>query len=70
MVEGMVNMRAKHDYRVNIFTCVRGPDVYPFIISLGIVGQGIIFAVSQAQGLDSSFQAGCALISQFMWPGA
>ncbi|RWA04154.1 hypothetical protein EKO27_g10951 [Xylaria grammica] len=54
--------------RVNIFTCVRGPDVYPFILSLGIVVQGIIFAVSQAQGLDSLFQAGCALISVFMWP--
>ncbi|KAI1424408.1 hypothetical protein F5Y12DRAFT_454727 [Xylaria sp. FL1777] len=55
--------------RVNIFTCVRGSDVYPFILSLAIVGQGIIFAVSQAQGLDSLFQSGCALISQFMWPG-
>ncbi|KAI0108685.1 hypothetical protein GGR51DRAFT_123151 [Nemania sp. FL0031] len=54
--------------RVNIFTCVRGPDVYPFILSLGIVGQGIIFVVSQAQGLDSLFRPGCALISQFMWP--
>ncbi|KAI0870397.1 hypothetical protein GGS24DRAFT_109476 [Hypoxylon argillaceum] len=54
--------------RVNIFTCVRGPDLYPFILSLGIVGQGIIFAVSQAQGLDSLFRPGCALISQFMWP--
>ncbi|KAI0909057.1 hypothetical protein F4823DRAFT_457383 [Ustulina deusta] len=55
--------------RVNIFTCVRGSDVYPFILSLAIVGQGIIFAVSQAQGLNSLFQSGCALISQFMWPG-
>ncbi|KAI0977158.1 hypothetical protein F4678DRAFT_4551 [Xylaria arbuscula] len=55
--------------RVNIFTCVRGSDVYPFILSLAIVAQGIIFAVSQAQGLDSLFQSGCALISQFMWPG-
>ncbi|KAI0552628.1 hypothetical protein F4679DRAFT_74968 [Xylaria curta] len=54
--------------RVNIFTCVRGPDVYPFILSLGIVGQGIIFAVSQAQGLTDLFQRGCSLISQFMWP--
>ncbi|KAI0405205.1 hypothetical protein F4802DRAFT_188019 [Xylaria palmicola] len=54
--------------RVNIFTCVRGPDVYPFFLSLGIVGQGIIFAVSQAQGLSSLFKPGCGLISQFMWP--
>ncbi|KAI0431830.1 hypothetical protein F5Y09DRAFT_176083 [Xylaria sp. FL1042] len=55
--------------RVNIFTCVRGSDVYPLILSLAIVSQGIIFVVSQAQGLDSLFQSGCALISQFMWPG-
>ncbi|GAP84035.1 putative Bile salt-activated lipase [Rosellinia necatrix] len=54
--------------RVNIFTCVRGPDLYPFVLSLGIVGQGVIFVASQAQGLDSLFQTGCALISQFMWP--
>ncbi|KAI1347928.1 hypothetical protein F5Y01DRAFT_307147 [Xylaria sp. FL0043] len=54
---------------VNIFTCVRGSDVYPLILSLAIVSQGIIFIVSQAQGLDSLFQSGCALISQFMWPG-
>jgi hypothetical protein len=56
-------------HRVNIFTCVRGPDVYPFLLSLGISGQGIIFVVSQAQGLDTFFISGCALISQFMWPG-
>ncbi|KAI0396976.1 hypothetical protein F5Y17DRAFT_416702 [Xylariaceae sp. FL0594] len=55
--------------RVNIFTCVRSPDVYPFILSVGIVSQGIIFAVSQAQGLHRLIlPSGCALISQFMWP--
>lgn len=56
-------------YRVNIFTCVRGPDIFPFILSIGITAQGIIFAVSQSQGLDGLFKAGCSLISQFMWPG-
>lgn len=54
--------------RVNIFTCVRGPDLYPFILSLGIVGQGVIFVAAQAQGLDGLFLPGCGLISQFMWP--
>lgn len=58
----------KRREQINIFTCIRGPDVYPFFISLGIVAQGIIFAVSQAQGLDSLFRPGCTLISQFMWP--
>ncbi|KAI0157672.1 hypothetical protein GGR57DRAFT_52183 [Xylariaceae sp. FL1272] len=54
--------------RVNVFTCVRGRDVYPFVLSLGIVGQGIIFAVAQSQGLDALFKPGCALISEFMLP--
>ncbi|KAI1108984.1 hypothetical protein F5Y14DRAFT_54522 [Nemania sp. NC0429] len=58
----------KRGERINIFTCIRSPDVYPFFISMGIVAQGIIFAVSQAQGLHSLFRQGCDLISQFMWP--
>ncbi|OTA61265.1 hypothetical protein K449DRAFT_331384 [Hypoxylon sp. EC38] len=54
--------------RVNVFRCIRGPETYPFVLSLGITIQGIIFAVSQAQGLDGLFIPGCSLISQFMWP--
>ncbi|KAI1138847.1 hypothetical protein F5Y05DRAFT_352520 [Hypoxylon sp. FL0543] len=54
--------------RVNVFRCVRGPETYPFVLSLGITIQGIIFAVSQAQGLDGLFIPGCSLVSQFMWP--
>ncbi|KAI0024503.1 hypothetical protein F4780DRAFT_604646 [Xylariomycetidae sp. FL0641] len=54
--------------KVNIFTCVRGPEIYPFFVSVGITIQGIIFAVAQAQGLTGLFTAGCSLISQFMWP--
>ncbi|KAI1415163.1 hypothetical protein F5Y13DRAFT_178218 [Hypoxylon sp. FL1857] len=54
--------------RVNVFRCVRGPETYPFVLSLGITIQGIVFAVSQAQGLDGVFIPGCSLISQFMWP--
>ncbi|KAK7754889.1 hypothetical protein SLS62_003203 [Diatrype stigma] len=53
---------------VNIFRCVRGPETFPFILSLGITAQGIIFAVAQSYGLDGLFKAGCSLISQFMWP--
>lgn len=55
--------------RVNIFTVVRGTETYPFILSLGITIQGIIFAVSQSKGMDALFAKGCSLISQFMWPG-
>ncbi|KAI1342017.1 hypothetical protein F5Y15DRAFT_330413 [Xylariaceae sp. FL0016] len=54
--------------KVNIFTCVKGPELYPFILSLGIAIQGIVFAISQSHGLDGLFESGCSLISQFMWP--
>ncbi|CAJ2507898.1 Uu.00g090840.m01.CDS01 [Anthostomella pinea] len=60
------NTRGKD--KVNVFTCVQGPELYPFILSLGITVQGVVFAVSQAQGLNGLFSAGCALVSQFMWP--
>ncbi|KAI0885133.1 uncharacterized protein GGS22DRAFT_139389 [Annulohypoxylon maeteangense] len=53
---------------VSVFRCVRGPETYPFILSLGITIQGIIFAVCQSYGLKGLFIPGCSLISQFMWP--
>ncbi|KAI0897834.1 hypothetical protein F4806DRAFT_379043 [Annulohypoxylon nitens] len=52
----------------NILRCIRGPETYPFILSLGITIQGIIFAVCQSYGLKGLFIPGCSLISQFMWP--
>lgn len=45
------------------------PQVYPFVLSLGIVAQGIIFAVAQARGLDALLINGCVNISQIMMPG-
>ncbi|KAI0381773.1 hypothetical protein F5Y04DRAFT_270751 [Hypomontagnella monticulosa] len=51
-----------------LFTCVRGPSTYPFVLSLGITIQGIIFAISQSFGLKGFFIPSCSLISQFMWP--
>ncbi|KAI1761312.1 hypothetical protein GGR53DRAFT_36581 [Hypoxylon sp. FL1150] len=54
--------------KVNLLRCVHGPETYPFVLSLGITVQGIIFAVSQSFGLDGLFIPGCTLISQFMWP--
>ncbi|KAI1466424.1 uncharacterized protein F4812DRAFT_78632 [Daldinia caldariorum] len=54
--------------KVNAFRCVQGPATYPFLLSLGITIQGIIFAVAQSYGLNSIFLRGCSLISQLMWP--
>ncbi|KAI0122822.1 hypothetical protein BJ170DRAFT_599496 [Xylariales sp. AK1849] len=60
--------RTRGQGKINIFTCVKGTETYPFILSLGITIQGVIFAVSQSQGLNGLFASGCSLISQFMWP--
>ncbi|KAI0138820.1 hypothetical protein BJ166DRAFT_473873 [Pestalotiopsis sp. NC0098] len=54
---------------VRIWNCVTGAETYPFILSLAITIQGIIFAVSQSRGLDGLFASGCSLISSFMLPG-
>ncbi|KAH8840677.1 hypothetical protein MCOR27_005609 [Pyricularia oryzae] len=47
---------------------VAGADVYPLFLSLGIMIQGIIFAVAQSSGLENIFTAGCTQIAQSMLP--
>jgi hypothetical protein len=42
---------------------------YPFVLSLGIVVQGIIFAVIQSRGLNGLLLLGCIPLSQAMMPG-
>ncbi|TLS24907.1 hypothetical protein PpBr36_08432 [Pyricularia pennisetigena] len=47
---------------------VAGADVYPLFLSLGILIQGIIFAVAQSSGLENIFTPGCTQIAQSMLP--
>ncbi|KAF5657264.1 hypothetical protein FHETE_10527 [Fusarium heterosporum] len=47
---------------------VQGRDIYPFVLSLGIVVQGIAYAVAQSKGLESLMILGCTLTSQLMLP--
>lgn len=52
------------------FWRVLGPaEVFPFVLSLGIVVQGIIFASIQSFGLQGLFIRGCEPLSQVMLPG-
>lgn len=44
-------------------------QVYPLILSLATISQGIIFAVSQGKGLGGFVIEGCIPISQAMMPG-
>ncbi|KAK3350926.1 hypothetical protein B0H65DRAFT_103990 [Neurospora tetraspora] len=52
----------------NGFSFVPATEAFPLILSVGIVVQGITFAVAQSMGLDSLFGSGCTLIAVFMFP--
>ncbi|CVK89551.1 uncharacterized protein FMAN_04247 [Fusarium mangiferae] len=54
------------DFKSSWFRLVKGRDVYPFVLSLGIVVQGIVYATAQAKGLESLMILGCATISRMM----
>ncbi|KAF5025912.1 hypothetical protein F66182_2031 [Fusarium sp. NRRL 66182] len=57
------------NFRSSWFQLIKKPDVYPFVLSLGIVVQGIVYATAQAKGLGSLMILGCTMISQMMLPG-
>lgn len=48
---------------------VGSPQIYPLVISLGIIAQGIVFAVAQAKGLETLQIEGCVPVSQMVMPG-
>ncbi|KAI6782927.1 uncharacterized protein J7T54_002086 [Emericellopsis cladophorae] len=47
---------------------VGAPQVYPFVLCLSIIAQGIIFATAQAQGLAALRLDNCVALSQTMMP--
>ncbi|RDA84779.1 hypothetical protein CP532_0995 [Ophiocordyceps camponoti-leonardi (nom. inval.)] len=48
---------------------VVGPkEMLPFVVSLGIVAQGGLFAAAQTKGLDAVLTLGCRSVSQLMLP--
>ncbi|KAM0236260.1 hypothetical protein ACHAP5_009438, partial [Fusarium lateritium] len=56
------------DLRSSWLRLVKGRDVYPFALSLGIVVQGIVYAIAQSKGFESLMILRCAMISQTMLP--
>ncbi|KAM0335820.1 hypothetical protein ACHAQA_000870 [Verticillium albo-atrum] len=50
------------------FTFVAPAETFPLVLSLGIVVQGITFAVAQSTGLKSMLILGCTITSQMMLP--
>lgn len=44
-------------------------ETFPLVLALGIVVQGVIFAVAQSFGLESLMIDRCSTIAQFVFPG-
>ncbi|KAK1754778.1 hypothetical protein QBC47DRAFT_226079 [Echria macrotheca] len=55
-------------FRRNGFSFVPEGEVFPLVLSLCIVVQGITFAVAQSTGLDALIGTGCTLMGQLMFP--
>ncbi|KAI8714337.1 hypothetical protein NCS52_01153400 [Fusarium sp. LHS14.1] len=55
-------------WRTSWFRLIKRRDVHPFVLSCGIVVQGIVYAVAQSKGFQSLMILGCRTISQFMLP--
>ncbi|TAQ87056.1 hypothetical protein B7494_g4621 [Chlorociboria aeruginascens] len=47
---------------------IHSAETFPLVIAIGVVVQGLVFAVVSGHGLDALFEHGCAVLSQFMWP--
>ncbi|PHH92707.1 hypothetical protein CDD83_5730 [Cordyceps sp. RAO-2017] len=54
--------------RTSYWTVIGPRETLPFILSLGIVAQGIIFAVAQSHGLGAVLISGCPPVSQMTLP--
>lgn len=59
----------KFGFRTHGFTFVGPAESFPLVLSVGIVVQGIVFAVAQSTGLDHLLTLGCTITSQMMLPG-
>lgn len=55
--------------RRNGFSFVPEGEVYPLVLSVGILIQSATFAGAQSTGLDSFLGRGCTTIAQLMLPG-
>lgn len=58
----------KFGFRTHGFTFVGPAESFPLVLSVGIVVQGIVFAVAQSTGLDHLLTLGCTITSQMMLP--
>ncbi|TQV99256.1 hypothetical protein V2A60_004738 [Cordyceps javanica] len=55
-------------FRTSMYKIIGPMNIFPFILAIGIIVQGIITAVEQSKGLQGLLILGCLPISQVMLP--
>lgn len=55
-------------FRSSFIRYIETSEVFPFVLAIGIIIQGIIYAASQIKGLEGLLILGCTSISQAMFP--
>lgn len=55
-------------FRSSVFKYIETSEIFPFVLSIGIAIQGIVYVVSQTKGLEGLLILGCTSISQAMLP--
>ncbi|KAH7032931.1 uncharacterized protein B0I36DRAFT_361671 [Microdochium trichocladiopsis] len=54
--------------KIAVLHCIRGPELYPFVLSISIICQAVMLAVVQAQGLNGVYLAQkCPELSGVVW---
>jgi hypothetical protein len=56
-------------YRKFFLWAMHPAETFPLVLALGIVVQGLIFAIAQSFGLESLMIDSCSTIAQFVFPG-
>ncbi|KAJ1329034.1 hypothetical protein MN608_05765 [Microdochium nivale] len=60
--------REAMDPKTAVLNCVRGPELYPFVLSIGIIIQSVMFGAAQGQGLNGVYlSSNCPEISGVVW---
>ncbi|KAL7931158.1 hypothetical protein V8C35DRAFT_329719 [Trichoderma chlorosporum] len=55
-------------FRSSVFKFIETSEIFPFVLSIGIATQGIVYVASQTKGLEGLLILGCTSISQAMFP--
>ncbi|ATY58312.1 hypothetical protein A9K55_002974 [Cordyceps militaris] len=55
-------------FRTSMYKIIGPMHIFPFILAIGIIIQGIITAVEQSKGMEGLLILGCLPISQVMFP--